>query len=101
MITIMYAGAKMSIWNLIFSDKPDDSYNGEMIGISTKTPSGYEGSRGGGGLILPKNMVSCLFYLILVILGMWAAADFSQSLDEPSRVITCASGSIWPWDSCR
>ncbi len=91
----------MSIWNLIFSDTPDDSYKGEMVGIRTKTPSGYEESKGRGGLILPKNMVSCLFYLILVIMAMWAAVDFSQSLDEPSLVRICDSASIWPWDSCR
>lgn len=92
----------MSIWNLMFSDKPDDSYKGEMIGISTKTPSGYEeDGRGGGGCILPKNMAGCLFYLILAIMAMWAMADYNQSLDEPSQVRICASGSIWPWDSCQ
>ncbi len=90
----------MSIWNLIFSDKSDDSYEGEMIGISSKTPTGYEESRGGGGLILPKNMAGCLFYLLLALLGLWAMSDYSQSLDESTIVRTCASGSIWPWDNC-
>ncbi len=91
----------MSIWNLIFSDKSDDSYEGESIKIGSKTPTGYEGGSGGGGISAPKNMGSCLFYVILIILGMWAMADYSQSLDEPSRVKICASGSIWPWDSCQ
>ncbi len=91
----------MSIWNLIFSDKSDDSYKGEMIGIGSKTPTGYEESRVGGGISVPKNMGNCLFYLLLAIMVMWAMADYSQSLDEPSQVRICASGSIWPWDSCR
>lgn len=90
----------MSIWNLLFSDKPDDSYKGEMVSIGSKTPTGYEESRGGGGLILPKNIAGCLFYLFLTVLGMWAMFDYSQSLDEPDRVRICDSASILPWRRC-
>jgi hypothetical protein len=97
MIKIMYAGAKMNIWNLILSDKPDDSYDGEMMSIKLRDEDGRPTS----GVTLPRNMAGCLFYIILIILGLWAMTDYSQSLDEPDRVRICASGSIWPWDRCR
>lgn len=91
----------MSIWNLLFSDKSDDSYEGEMIVTRTKIPTGHEESGGMSGCILPKNMGGCLFYLFLLFLGLWAMTDYSQSSDEPDRVRICSSGSILPWDSCR
>lgn len=90
----------MSIWNLLFSDKSDESYTGNSISISSKTPTGYTEDRGGGGLTMPKNMAGCLFYLILIILGMWALTDYSRSLDEPDRVRICDSASILPWRRC-
>lgn len=90
----------MSIWNLLFSDEPDDS-KGDSISISMRTPAGYEGGRSRGGCSIPKNMAGCIFYLFLLGLAVWVMTDYSDSFHEPRRVRVCASASIWPWDSCR
>ena len=90
----------MSIWNLLFSDKPDGS-EGDSISIGMKTPDDYEGGGSRGGCSIPKNVAGCLFYLFLLGLAAWTMADYSNSLDEPRRVRVCASASIWPWDNCR